>query len=150
MHQVPLSGEDLSSTVVASSRRLDGMWTWTFPRGVLAICAVVIVASSVADLAGSTGDLDLHDQRHLGAFALAYGIALAVVVVRPARARTVLPISFVVVFALLVTTIIDVVDGEVPLSRELSHIPELISLLALWALSRAGLRARSGGGPRAQ
>jgi predicted anti-sigma-YlaC factor YlaD len=118
---------------------LDGMWTWTLPRGVLAICAAVIAISSLRDLLGGSG-IVVHDARHLGAFSLAYGIALGVVVVRPARARTVLPISLVVTAALVITAIIDVTDGAVSLERELSHLPEVISLIAVWTLSRVGLR----------
>ena len=65
-------------------------------------------------------------------------------VVRPARARTVLPISVVVTAALVITAVIDVADGAVSLSRELSHTPEIISLIAVWALTRQGLRDASG------
>jgi predicted anti-sigma-YlaC factor YlaD len=118
---------------------LDGMWTWTFPRGVLAICAAVITISSIGDLLGGS-EIEGHDARHLGAFSLAYGIALGVVVVRPARARTVLPISLVVTAALVITAVIDVTDGAVSVSRELSHLPEIISLVAVWTLTRMGLR----------
>ena len=131
--------DDLAPAVVRSARMLDGMWTWTFPRGVLAICAAVITISSIGDLLGGSG-IDGHDARHLGAFSLAYGIALGVVVVRPARARTVLPISLVVTAALVITAVIDVTDGAVSVSRELSHLPEIISLVAVWTLTRMGLR----------
>jgi len=135
--------DDLAPAVVRSARMLDGVWTWTFPRGVLAICAVVIALTSFGDLLGGS-EIDGHDARHLGAFSLAYVIALGVVVVRPARARTVLPISVVVTAALLITAVIDVADGAVSLSRELSHTPEIISLIAVWALACQGLRDASG------
>jgi predicted anti-sigma-YlaC factor YlaD len=128
--------DDMAPAVVRSARMLDGVWTWTFPRGVLAICAVVIALTSFGDLLGGS-EIDGHDARHLGAFSLAYVIALGVVVVRPARARTVLPISVVVTAALVITAVIDVADGAVSLSRELSHTPEIISLIAVWALITA-------------
>ena len=131
---------DLAPKVVRSARGLDGVWTWTFPRIVLAVCAVVILVTSIGDLFGGS-DIEVHDARHLGAFALAYAIALGVVVVRPARARTVLPISVVVTAALVITAVIDIVDGAVSLTRELSHLPEIISLVAVWLLARTGLGA---------
>lgn len=131
--------DDVAPSVVRSARMLDGMWTWTLPRGVLAICAAVITISSIGELLGGSG-IGGHDARHLGAFSLAYGIALGVVVVRPARSRTVLPISLVVTAALVITAIIDVTDGAASLEQELSHLPEIISLIAVWALTRMGLR----------
>ncbi len=139
--------DDRAPAVVRSARMLDGVWTWTFPRVVLAMCAVVIALMSFGDLLGGS-DIDGHEARHLGAFSLAYGIALGVVVVRPARARTVLPISLVVTAALVITSIVDVTDGAVSLERELSHLPEIISLIAVWTLTRVGLRdARGDSGP---
>ena len=42
--------------------------------------------------------------------------------------------------ALVITAIIDITDGAVSLERELSHLPEIISLVAVWTLTRMGLR----------
>lgn len=140
---IGVAGEsvDVSAKVVRRSRSLDGMWTWSLARVVLAICALWVVASSVSDLLG-IGVGDVHDARHLGAFTLAYGAALVVVVVRPARARTVLPVAIVVSCALAITATIDVVEGHVPLVHEAVHVPELVSAAAVWVLTRAGLRGR--------
>ena len=133
--------EDVSAQVVRRSRSLDGMWTWSLARVVLAVCALWVVASSVFDLLG-IGVGDVHEARHLGAFTLAYGAALAVVVVRPSRARTVLPVAIVVSCALAITAVIDVMEGHVPLVHEAVHLPELVSVAAVWILARAGLRDR--------
>ena len=130
---------DLSGLVVNTARSLDGMWRWSLARVVLAVCAVWVIVSSLIDLFGHA-DGDVHDARHLGAFTLAYGVALAVVVVRPARARTVLPVAIVVSGALLVTAAIDVIEGHVPLVHETLHLPELVSVVAVWMLARTGLR----------
>lgn len=132
---------DVSAQVVRRSRSLDGMWTLSLARVVLAICALWVVASSVSDLLG-IGVGDVHDARHLGAFTLAYGAALVVVVIRPSRARTVLPVAIVVSCALAITATIDVAEGHVPLVHEAIHAPELVSVAAVWALTRAGLRDR--------
>ncbi len=133
--------EDVTVDVVRRSRSLDGMWTWSLARVVLVVCAVWVIASSVSDLLGLGVD-DVHEARHLGAFTLAYGVALGVVVVRPARARTVLPVAIVVSGALAVTATIDVIEGHVPLVHEAVHLPELVSVAAVWILARAGLRDR--------
>lgn len=132
---------DVTAHVVGRSRALDGMWTWSLARVVLVVCAVWVIASSISDLLGLGVD-EVHEARHLGAFTLAYGVALGVVVVRPARARTVLPVAVVVSGALAVTAIIDVIEGHVPFVHEAVHLPELISVVAIWTLARAGLRER--------
>ena len=57
-------------------------------------------------------------------------------VLRPARARTVLPVAVVLAVALAATATVDVVRGDVPLVSEATHIAELLSVLFLWLLAR--------------
>ena len=38
--------------------------------------------------------------------------------------------------ALLITAVIDVAEGHVPLVNEAAHIPELVSVALVWVLSR--------------
>ena len=76
-----------------------------------------------------------HEARHLGAFSIAYAVALLVVAVRPARARTVLPVAAVLAGALFVTAVVDLATGTVPFINETLHIPELLSVLLVWLLA---------------
>jgi hypothetical protein len=94
------------------------------------VAAEVIVLSAPSLFDGAN-----HDGRHLGAFSVAYGAALVVVAVRPARARTVLPVSMVLAAALTITAVIDLVRGVVPLVDEATHLPELVSVLLVWLLT---------------
>ena len=66
--------------------------------------------------------------------------------VRPARAPTVLPVALVLVAALGVTAVADAARGSVAWLGEVSHAPELLSLLLLWSLTRR--RPGDGGGVR--
>ena len=59
----------------------------------------------------------------------------ALMVVRPARARTMLPVAAVLAGALLITAVIDLLNGNVPLLGEATHLPELISVFLIWLLA---------------
>ena len=96
--------------------------------------------------AGRT-DTGVHATRHLGAFSVAYGVGLLVDAVRPARARTMLPVAAVLSGALLVTAIVDLLQGRVPLLGEATHLPEMISVLLIWMLANPR-RPRSGASRR--
>lgn len=127
---------DLSRRVTKAAAVADRMSRWGVTRGVLAVVAVQILVFSVPNLAvpDETGTT-AHDARHLGAFTAAYAVALLVVVARPARARTVLPVACVLAGALAVTAVIDLANGNVPFIGEAQHIPELLSVFLIWALA---------------
>ena len=134
---------DLSGRVVKAVALDDRAGRWVAVRVLLAAAAVYVVALSFRDLVLAQGHgAELHASRHLGAFSLAYGIALVVVVARPARARTVLPVGGTLGAALLITAVVDVADGHVPLSSEAMHLPELASVVLLWLLAVPALRGR--------
>lgn len=103
---------------------------WRIARAVLAVCALEVIVFSVGDLAGSN-----HDARHLGAFSIAFGVALLAVVVRPARARMMLPVAGVLAVALTISAVVDVIAGRLPLVTEARHIPEIVSVVVLWMLA---------------
>jgi predicted anti-sigma-YlaC factor YlaD len=131
---------DLSAQIVAAHAMARRTSRWGLVRVTLAVVAVEIVVLSVPRLlAGGDGDL-AHGDRHLGAFSVAYSVALLVVVVRPARARTVLPVAAVLAATLLITAVVDGVRGEIPLLKEAEHLPELLSVALVWILATAGRR----------
>ena len=61
---------------------------------------------------------------------------MLVVVVRPARARAVLPVALVLAGALVITAIIDLVDRRIPLTGGATHLPELLSVVTPGLLTR--------------
>lgn len=103
---------------------------WRVSRAVLAVCALEVIVFSVGDLAGSN-----HDARHLGSFSVAFGVALLAVVVRPARARMMLPVAGVLAVALTISAVVDVIAGRLPLVTEARHLPEIVSVVVLWLLA---------------
>jgi predicted anti-sigma-YlaC factor YlaD len=134
---------DLSRHIAKLGRIADRARVWWIVRAALALVAAEIIVLSVPDLLGHSNVP--HEARHLGAFSVAYAAALLVVVVRPARARAVLPVAVVLGIALLLTALVDLFNGRVPAIDETLHIPQIISAVLLWLLARpAGQRpARS-------
>ena len=106
--------------------------------------AIEIVALSLPALVlGDEQDTSAHGARHLGAFAVAYGVGLLVVVARPARARTMLPVAAVLAGALLITAVVDLANGRIPLVGEAWHLPEIVSVALIWLLAVPPVRSRS-------
>lgn len=130
---------DLSRRIVKLNAIADRA-RWRLVRGLLAVVAVEIVALSLPALVlGQEHATGIHSARHFGAFAVAYGVVLLVVVVRPARARSVLPVALTLALALLITAVVDITEGRVPLWGEARHIPEILSVVLLWLMAAPSL-----------
>jgi predicted anti-sigma-YlaC factor YlaD len=145
--QVP----DLSRRVRTAVAAADRAGRWSIARAVLVVVAVQIVAFSLPALVwGDEQDTGSHAARHLGAFTAAYGVGLLVVAVRPARARTMLPVAAVLAGALVITAVVDLVEGRVPLVGEAQHLPEVLSVVLVWLLAVPPTRrsTTAGTGPR--
>lgn len=106
-------------------------------RSLLAVVAAQVMFFSLMAIFDSGTAASIHDARHLGSFGVAYAVGLATVVHRPARARAMLPVAFVLVGSLAITAIVDVVEHRVPLVSEGAHLPELISVGLVWGLARS-------------
>ena len=104
---------------------------WSIARGVLAICAVEVIVFSLFDLIGGT-----HESRHLGSFSIAFGVVLLSVVMRPVRARLMCPGTGVLALSLMITAVVDMANGSIPLVTEARHIPEIISVAMMWLLAQ--------------
>jgi predicted anti-sigma-YlaC factor YlaD len=144
---------DLSRRVVKRNAIADRASAWGAVRILLAVVAIQIVALSIPALVlGSQANASTHEARHLGAFGVAYAVALFVVVVRPARARSILPVAAMLAGALLITAIIDIAEGRVPLTGETMHLPEVLSVVFVWLLAtpagRRGVRGRRASSPQ--
>jgi predicted anti-sigma-YlaC factor YlaD len=106
-------------------------------RYLLVAAAVSIIALSVPEFwASGTSAKEAHTDRHLGSFSAAYGVLLLVTAIRPARARTALPVAGVLAAAIGITAVTDLIRGKIPLVGETLHIPELLSLVLVWLLAR--------------
>ncbi len=127
---------DLAPKIVKLNAVADRLSRWSLARAALAVVAIEVIVLAIPDLLLANGDVaSVHATRHLGAFSAAYGVALLVVVLRPGRARAVLPVAMVLGATLLITSIIDVIDAKAPLLGEARHLPELISVLLIWLLA---------------
>ncbi len=127
---------DVSRHVRKAVAVADRAGRWSIVRALLIVVAVQIVAFSLPALVlGDEQDTSSHAARHLGAFTAAYGVGLLVVAVRPARARAMLPVAAVLAGALVITAIVDLTDGRVPLVDEAQHLPEVLSVVLVWLLA---------------
>lgn len=127
----------LTKVVVRNAAAADRAGHSPIIRWLLVLIAAQIVALSVPDFLAS--DVDGHALAHLGAFSLSYAFGLVVVAVRPARARTMLGVSLVLIAALGATAIVDIVRGRTMVVSEAVHLLELCSAFLLWRLTRPSL-----------
>jgi predicted anti-sigma-YlaC factor YlaD len=104
-------------------------------RWLVALAGAVQLVLAVPALVGLIGP-DAHLGRDLGALQLALGVGLLFAAWQPRRSPGVLPIAAVVAIAAMVTAGIDVATGVATLTAELTHLSEVIGVLALWALRR--------------
>lgn len=143
---------DLRQRVVAGVAAQDRAAHRVWLRAAVSLIGVWSIASALPDLLGTHGSEAAHHggeaahaARHLGSFAAAYGAGLLFVAFRPARARSMLPVAAVLAAALLITAVIDVATGHVPLVGEARHLPELASVALVWLLARGPLRSHRTG-----
>jgi predicted anti-sigma-YlaC factor YlaD len=138
--------DGLPRRVARLTAAADRAATWNMVRALLAVVAVEIIAVSIPPLLGDERATSPHAARHLGAFAIAYGVGLLVVVARPARARTMLPVAIVVAAALVIGALVDLAQRRIPLISEAAHLPEVVSVGLVWLLAAPSRRAGDGRG----
>ncbi len=136
---------DLSRGIAKAARTSNASASWLYVRLALAIVALQIVVLAVPEVWRVA---DGHEARHVFSFSVTYALALWLVAWRPARARTVLPISAAFTVALAVTAVTDVARGSTAFLGEFVHVPEFVSVVLVWWLARpqrwAGTSGRSG------
>jgi len=138
---------DLARRVTRLDRVADRASRWGLLRLLLALVAVQVIALSLPALVlGEEPATSAHGARHLGAFSVAFGTALLLVVWRPARARSILPVGATLAGALVLTAVVDVAEGRVPLAGEAVHVPEVIGVVLVWLLAVPGPGRRRPGG----
>lgn len=130
------SQPDLPKRISKLAAAADRAAHWSVLRIVLAVVAVQVVAFALpALILGKENDVTTHSARHLGAFGVAYGVALMVVVARPARARSILPVALVLAGAQVIGAVVDLATGTIPLVGEVRHLPQIISVFLIWFLA---------------
>lgn len=135
IHPVSRPDDDLPRRMARLAAVADRAARWSVLRVMLSVVAIEIIVFSVPDLLGTDGSTSTHAARHLGAFTVAYGAGLLVVVVRPARARAMLPVTAVLAGALLITAVVDLASKRIPLLGEAGHLPELLSVVLVWLMT---------------
>lgn len=127
---------DLSKPISRLNAAADRAAHWSVLRILLAVVAAQVLAFAMPALVlGEEQDTATHAARHLGAFGVAYGVALLVVVVRPARARSILPVALVLAGAQVIAASVDLASGRIPLVGEAQHLPQVISVVLIWLLA---------------
>ena len=127
---------DLSKRISRLNAAADRAAHWSVLRIVLAVVAVQVIAFALPALVlGEEQDTATHAARHLGAFGVAYGVALMVVVIRPARARSILPLALVLAGAQVIAAVVDLASGRIPIVGEAQHLPQIISVFLIWLLA---------------
>jgi len=115
-------------------------------RWCLVLLAGIQLAAAVPALVlGDDAGIPPHLARHLGSFTVALAVGLIVVAVRPQRAAALLPVMGALVLCLVGTSVADVVAGHAVAGTELTHVPELAGLVAMWFLAHATPSARPDG-----
>jgi predicted anti-sigma-YlaC factor YlaD len=125
-----------TAAVVRRNVELDRAEGTRLLRALIALCAVAIAAVALQPLvSGQLDGITSHDARHVGAFGIAFAAALGVVVWRPARARSIVPVTVVLAAAVILTAALDIALGAATVVGELIHLPELLSVLLVWLLA---------------
>lgn len=133
----PLDIDDFTRRVVQLRNRADRNVVGRALRLMLGAVALIVFIRGFSKVVGSGADHhDVHSTRHLGTFIAAYAVALAAVVHRPSRARSILPLATFVASTLLLTAIFDLLEDLTPLSRELLHLPEIAGAVLVWLIAR--------------
>ena len=104
-------------------------------RGLVALAGAVQLALALPALLGVVGP-DVHLGRDLAALQLALGVGFLVAAWQPSRAAGLLPVAVVVAIVTVITAGIDVAAGNATLVAEVTHLSELVGVVALWALHR--------------
>ncbi len=133
---------DRSRAILAAARADERSALWLCARGALAVVALVEgVIFTPALLYGDDGGVPTHAARHLGAFGIAFAVALLVVAIRPRQARSLVPMTATLAAAMVIAAIVDTVNGKTSPFLEAHHLLEVLGTALGVATRRAELVA---------
>lgn len=120
---------DLTPSLLPATRREphEGL------RYALLTVSLTSLVLAIPELIGSS---DAHSSRDLAAFATALSVSLLYVVWRPDRAAGMVPMGAALAAAVLLSSSIDLVNGNAPAGTEAHHALELLGVGLLFALAR--------------
>ena len=111
-------------------------------RACLAGIGLAQLALTLAPLLGYPHEL--HVAHEVGAWDLAFGVALLTAAGSPRRAGGLVPLGAALLAILVTLTALDIFAGRATIADEGSHLVVAVSLVLLWLLDRS---VRSPGGP---
>jgi hypothetical protein len=114
---------------------VDRGGVWWLLRAALCAVAVGYLLLAVPALLFEDNLHHGHLAAHLGAFGVAYGVALLFVALRPATARALVPFTIALAAAMFLLAVIDVARGRAPALGEFQHLLELAGLVLVWLLA---------------
>ena len=130
-------GPDLADTVLARVRLPHrGRWRahLRIAMVVVALFQVTIGLANMFDVAGMM--MRIHTAHEEAAFDVAFGVAMLMVAWNSRRASSEIPVLATFVALLAVSSVTDLVDGDVTWARLATHIPIVVGLVLAVALAR--------------
>ena len=131
--QVP----DRTRAILSAASAPDRAPVWMVVRVSLGVVALVEGAIFMpAFLYGNDGEgVPTHAARHLGAFGLAFAVALLVVAIRPRQARSLVPMTVTLTVAMMAAAIVDTINGKTSPFLEAHHLLEVLGTTLVWLLA---------------
>jgi predicted anti-sigma-YlaC factor YlaD len=129
---------DFSARVLAAARvqRHPRLGHVTALRAGLVAIAIAQVVLAVPGLVyGSDDGAPVHIAHELGAWDLALAVAFVFAAWRPLRAVGLLPFVAALAAGLILTAVVDVINGRAVALTETTHLLELFGALLLWMLA---------------
>lgn len=130
-------GPDLADAVLARVRLPHrGRWR-AHLRIALVVVALFQVTIGLADMFDVAGmPMRVHTAHEEAAFGVAFGVAMLMVAWNSRRASSEIPVLATFVALLAVTSVTDLVDGQVTWARLATHVPVVVGLVLAVALAR--------------
>jgi hypothetical protein len=138
---------DRTAAILAAARAERRAPLWLIARLALAVVALTeAVIFAPALLYGNDGEgVPTHAARHLGAFGIAFAVALLVVALRPQQARSLVPMTATLTLAMVVAAVVDVVNHRTSPFLEAHHLLEVFGTALVWLLAVPSSWPRAGG-----
>lgn len=144
--QVPDLSADILFAIAAQAPRPDHGtadrqgeapgWTWS-RFGLLWVALVQLILAVPALFLGDDHGANLHVAHEIGSWDAALAVALLWVAIQPRRVAGLLPFAAALAAGLVVTALVDIVNGHTPALGEVTHLLTLVGVGLLWLLSRA-------------
>ena len=149
VHDAPRDHVALSPALLASLTRPADPETDRDRRGLLSTyewrvgLAMIAISQLIVSWPGvflAHGHASVHFAHELTAWDMAVAVGFLAAVLWPARAWGMLPLAAALVAAMVVVSVLDLLQGNALLGREFVHLLEVAGLGCLWVLARRAPR----------